>query len=99
REGEEGGGGGDFEEARTEVLTEVEDFLEQRSQLGIRDQLSGNPDALVVAHQVRLDGGVDAEPFGFENRAQVSARRALAVGPGDMKHRRQAQLRIAEPGE
>jgi hypothetical protein len=61
-EGEERGGGGDLEEARAERFADVEHFLEQRRQLLVRDQLAGDADALVVAHEVRLDRAVHVSP-------------------------------------
>ena len=96
-EGEEGGGGGDFEEAGREVLARVEHFLEQRGEIAVLDQLSGNADAFVVAHQMRLGRGVDGEALRLEHRAQEGASRAFAVGPGDMEHRWEIALRIAQP--
>ena len=60
------------------------------------DQLAGEADALVKAHQMRRDVGVDPVAGGFEAGAQGRDRRALAVGAGDMDDRRQLVLRIAE---
>src|SRR5690606_37487785 len=84
RKGEEGRSSGDFEEARAEILGDIEDFLEQRGQFLVGNELTGDTDALVVANEVRLDRGMDRQSFRLENRAQVSASRALAVGPGDV---------------
>ena len=67
--------------------------------VGVRHLATLYADTLVVAHEVRLDRRVDDEAFGFEDRAQVGASRTLAVGPGDVEHRRQPLLRIAEQRE
>jgi hypothetical protein len=89
---------GHFKEAGRQVrLGRVERFLEQVGQHGIVDQPAGQADALVVAHQMRLGGGVNTQALRFEHEAQVGAGGALAVGAGNVEHRRQAILRIAQP--
>ena len=72
---------------------------ERRRQPLLGDQLAGEPDALVEAHQVRR--GVDVHPVagGLEPGADHRHRRALAVGAGDVDHRRQRALGVAERGE
>ena len=72
---------------------------EQRGERVVVDQRAGEPDALVEADQMRAGEHVDACARGFERGAQEGAGRALAVGPGDMEHRRQRVLRTAEPVE
>ena len=96
REGQEGGGGGDFEEARFHPVGGVDHFAEERGELGVVDQRSGEADAFVEAHQMRAGEGVDQMPRGFEAGAEKGAGRALAVGPGDMEHRGQIKVRIAK---
>ena len=96
-EGEEGGGGGDLEEAGRKVLARVEHLAQQRGEFGVAHQFSGNANPFVIAHQMRLGRGVDGVALRLENRAQIGASRALAVGPGDVEHRGQAVLRVVEP--
>ena len=75
----------------------------QRSSSGdqplLVDQLAGEPDALVEAREMRR--GVDVHPRagGLEPGAQHRHHRALAVGAGDVDHRRQPPLGVAERGE
>ena len=57
------------------------------------------PEALVEAHQMRRGIGVHALARGFQDRAQERDGRALAVGAGDMDHRRQFALGMIERGE
>ena len=97
REGQERRSGCDLEKARRQILTRVEHFAQQCGEFGVADQLSGDADAFVVAHQMRLGRGVDGEALRLEDRAQIGASRALAVGPGDMEHGGQATFGMAEP--
>ncbi len=99
RKGEEGGGGRRLEKARRDILAAVEHLGEQRRERGVGDQAAGNADPLVETHEMRAGIGVDALAVGFEHRAQEGDGRALAVGPRDMEHRRQREVRIAEPPE
>ncbi len=48
-----------------------------------------------------MRAGVDVagEAGGLDRGTQKGAGRALAVGAGDMEHRRQALMRVAEPVE
>ena len=98
-EREERRGRGDFEETRLHALGGVDHFGEERGQCVVVDQRPGKPDALVEADEVGAGERVDAVPGGFERGAQEGAGRALAVGPRDMEHRRQAVVRIAETAE
>src|SRR5690606_19624687 len=99
RESEEGCGGRYFEETRPQVFTQIENFLQQRGQFLVGNQLARQPATLIVAYQMRLDGGMDREPLSLKDRTQVSAGRSLAVSPGNVKHGGQVLVRIAEPGE
>jgi len=38
-----------------------------------------------------------AQARGLEDRAQIGDRRALAIGAGDMNHRRELTLGVVEP--
>ena len=53
--------------------------------------------AFVEPHQKRRGENMDAQARGFEDRAQIGDRRTLAVGAGDMDHRRQFALGMIEP--
>ena len=99
REGEQRGGGRDFEKARFDAFARVQHLRQQRGQLFVVDQPPGDADALVEAHQVRAGEGVHAVTGCFQRSAQECAGRAFAVGAGDVEHRRQAVLRSAEPVE
>jgi hypothetical protein len=99
RESEEGCGGCDLEETRPKVFTQIENFLQQRGQFLIGDQLARQPDAFIVAHQMRFDRRMDREPLRLKDCAQVRAGRSLAVRPGNVKHGRQVLVRIAQSGE
>ena len=59
----------------------------------------GDADALVEADEVRAGVDVRGKPRRLDRRAQEGAGRALAVGAGDVEHRRQIALGIAEPVE
>ena len=70
--------------------------------LGDRARLAvgaGKLDALVEAHEMRRGVDVHALAGGLQHRLQEGRERALAVGAGDVDHRRQAVLRVAELGE
>ena len=56
----------------------------------------GEPKALVEPDPVRRRVDVDAQAARFQDRAQEGDGRALAVGAGDVDHRRQPLLRMAE---
>ncbi len=72
---------------------------ERVEQRRVGDELAGEPDALVEAHQMRRGVDVHAPAGRLADRAQEGAGAALAVGAGDMDHRRQAPLGMAELGE
>src|SRR3546814_10553424 len=77
RKGEEGGGGGDFEEARLQVGGNVKHVFEEGGEQPIVDQLAGEADAFVEADEVRAGVGVDAAPLRLQDRAEEGAGRAL----------------------
>ncbi len=56
-------------------------------------------EALVEANQIRRRIDVHALAGRFQDRAHEGDGRALAVGAGDMDHRRQTPLRMIERGE
>ncbi len=95
-EGEEGGGGGDLEEAGADAFGDVEHLGEQFGQRRIVDQGAGEADALVEADQVRAGVDMRLEAGGLGGGADERASRSLAVGAGDMDHRWQLQLGMAE---
>ena len=99
REGQEGRGGGDLEEAGGEVFGDVQHLTQQRGEHGVGHQLAGEADTLVVADEVRLGRGVDRQPLRFQHGAQVGAGAALAVGAGNVEGRRDGALRVAQPGQ
>ena len=67
-----------------------------RAQLGIVSQpaaaLLADAEAFVDPHQIGRGVDVDAQARGLEDRAQIGDGRTLAVGAGDMDHRRQHAL-------
>ena len=63
------------------------------------DHLAGNADALVEAHQVRRGIDMDSVARGLGHGAQIGDQRTLAVGAGDMHHRRQLQMWRADIGQ
>ena len=99
REGEEGGRGGDLEEAGLDAVARVEDLGEQGGEDARRRSAAGEADALVEADEMRAGKGVDPVARRLDRGAQEGAGRALAVGAGDMEDRRQPILRPAEPVE
>ena len=98
-EGEEGGGGGDFEEARLEAFGDVEDAAEVRGKVGVGDQRAGQANTLVEADEVRAGVDVDGVPCRFQHGAQEGAGGAFAVGPGNVEDGRQAVLGVVKAFE
>ena len=98
--GDEGGGGGAFEHRGLgpRLVYGRLDPVEHGVQVRVLDQSPGQPDAFVEPHQMRRGVGVDAQARRLGDGADEGDGRALAVGPGDMDHRRQAVLRVAEGG-
>ena len=99
REREDRGRGGDLEEAGLDAAAGVQDLGKQLFQAFVVDQLTGDPDPLVEPDQVRAGEGVDLVSRRFERGAEKRNGRALAIGPGDVEHRRQPILRPSEPIE
>ena len=58
---------------------------------------AAEPKAFVDPHQIGRGIGVDAQARGFQDRPQIGDGRALAVGAGDMNHRRQLALGMIQP--
>ena len=88
--------GGDLELRDRLAAIDPLDGLQHLVELARAHQLTGQPDALVEAHQMRRGEDVDALARGFEEGPQVGHGRALAIGARHMDHRRQVVLRIAE---
>ena len=76
REGEEGDGGVDLEQAGADLVIGIEHPAHQLGEPCVLDQLAGDADALVVADQVRAGEGVDPVPA-----ASSAARRKAQVEP------------------
>ncbi len=95
-EGEEGGGGGDFEKARLHTIGFVEHLFEQCREQRVVDERPGETDAFVEANEMRAGIAVDLAPARFEDRAEIGAGRSLAIGARDMEGARELVLRIAE---
>jgi hypothetical protein len=90
---------GRLEEAQFHLARRLKDLGKQPRQLLVLDQPPGKADALVEADEVRAGIGMDLEPRRLQRRAQEGTGRALAVGAGDMQHRREGAMRIAELSE
>ena len=75
-------------------------FGERRGELGIADQLAAvfapNAKPFVDTHQVRRRIDMHALARRFEDRAHEGYGRALAIGAGNVDHRRQMPLRVIE---
>ena len=99
RESEEGGRGGRLEEADLHPVGQIERLLEQGGERVVVDQPAGEADPLVEADEMGAGIDMGGEPGCLDRGAQEGAGRTLAVGAGDMEHRRQRVLRIAEPVE
>ena len=65
----------------------------------VGDQLAGDADAFVEAHQMRRGVDMHAQARGLGHRADERAGAALAVGAGDVDDRRQALLGMVEFGQ
>src|SRR3954454_6255024 len=79
------------------------DLFQRSAQLVVTDQHAApdaaEPETFVDANEIGRGVGVDAQAGGLQRRAQISERRALAVGTGDVDHRRQLALGMTEPVE
>ena len=99
RKRQKSGGGGHLEEAGADPVRHRQHLAEQRRQRSIVDQPPSHPDTLVEADEVRRGIDMDVAPRRLDRGAQKGAGRPFAVGAGDVKHRRQRQVRIAETGQ
>src|SRR3954454_7556668 len=79
------------------------DLFQRSAQLVVTDQHAApdaaEPETFVDANEIGRRVGVDAQAGGLQRRAQISERRALAIGTGDVDHRRQLALGVTEPLE
>ena len=91
-EGLEGKRGGDLEKRDGRFAVRRFAIVDELQEARVVDQAARHADALVEAHEVRR--GIDVHPpaRGFGDGAQEGQHRALAVGAGDMDHRRQTAL-------
>ncbi len=98
-EGDKGDRGGQLEEGDRRGAVGVEDIAQGRDQRRVVDQRPVQPDSLVEADEMRRGIDVDPPSRRFERGAEEGGGRPLAVGPGDVEHRRQLEVRVAEPAE
>ena len=103
-EGQEGGGRRDLEIGDRVAGIDALRMLQAIDQLPLGNRAclavgTGKLDALVEAHEMRRGVDVHALAGGLQHGFQKGCERALAVGAGDVNHRRQAILRIAELGQ
>lgn len=98
-EGEEGGGGSDFEEAGPDAFGHVQHAGQIMGERFVADQLTVEADAFVEADEMGRGEHMDAPAVCFERGAQEGAGRAFAVGACDMEDGRQRAVRIAQPVE
>jgi hypothetical protein len=94
--GEEGDGGGDFEEAGLQPFGVVENFGEQSGEGNVVDQLPSNPDSFIEPNQMRTGVNVGSEARRLDSAAHESAGRSFAVGARYVEHRRQFVVRVVE---
>jgi hypothetical protein len=98
-EGEKGGGRGRLEEARLDAFADVENFVQQAGQEIVTYQPAGEANTLVKAHQMGRGEDVGGKARCLQRRAEKGGGRPLAVGAGNVEHRRKLGLRIAEAFE
>jgi hypothetical protein len=96
REDEEGGDRRDLEEGDRIAAIGALAFFDQIDQRLLFDQRAGDADALMEAHQVRRGIDMHALTRRLQHGAQVGDDRTLAVGAGDMHHRRQLSFGISD---
>jgi len=77
----------------------IQCLAEQIGKLCITDQLTADPDPFVELDKMRAGIDMDGESRRLDRRTQKCTGRSLAVGPCDMKDRRQMALRIAQSTE
>ena len=100
REQQEPRRGGDLEHRDRRARVGALAFGQRIAELIVVDEPSlaraAEPEALVEAHQMRRGVDVHAQARRLQDRAHEGDGRALAVGAGDVDHRRQLPLRMAE---
>src|SRR5690606_20734154 len=74
-------------------------FLENFRKVVFRDQVPGKPDAFVEPREAWRGIGVNLVPHRLQPGADHRLGRALAVGAGDVDHRRQRAFGVAERGK
>ena len=91
----------DFENGDRRAGIDALAMFERAAQFVVADEHAAagaaEPKAFVDPHQIGRGIDVDAQARGFQDRAQIGDRRALAVGAGDMDDRRQFALGMIEP--
>ena len=101
REQTKRGGGLDFENGDGIAGVDALALLQRRAQFVIADECAtagvADPETFVEPHQKRRGQRVDAKAGSFQDRAQIRDGRTLAIGAGDMDHRRQFAFGMAEP--
>ena len=100
REQHKADGSGNFEHRDRRSGIGALTLFQRARQFGIRHQLAaiwtGQPEALVEAHQMRRGVNVHALAGGFQHRAQERDGGSLAIGTGDVDDRRQLPLWMSE---
>ena len=74
-------------------------FLQQRRQRLLADLIASNDDSFAELNEMRRGIDVHPQALRFENRPKEGDQRTLAVGAGNMDHRRQISFGMAEIGE
>ena len=95
-EGQEGRGGGDLEEGDRQPGIRRLAALQAARQPLLGDRRAVDQDALVEGHQMGRDVAVDPAAGRLQHGRQHGQRAALAVGAGDVDHRRQPPLGMAQ---
>ena len=72
-------------------------MFERHAQFIIADENATDAKAFVDPHQIRRGIGMDSQARRFQDRAQICERRTLAIGAGDVDHRRQLAFGMIEP--
>ncbi len=98
-EGEKCSGGRRFEEAWADAVRIVEHLFEERREHLVVDELAGDPNPFIEAHEMRTRVDVRGHSGGLCRRSQECTDRAFAVGAGDVNDGRQIVLRITEAVE
>ena len=104
REGKKGRAGGDLEEGDLVRSVRGHAFIQKGGQRGLADQVPRQADAFVKTGKMRRGIGVNpvaARPlrWGFQPGPDHRLSAALAVGPRNVDHRRNAALGVAKHGK